>query len=241
MPIGHTMICLLGALLMVLARYRAGRGRARRNGGNRVFPGPGHPAGFVPFLPAASRRQRPGFGAWDPAAKRSADPVSTRTPTRGSPTYSPQTRCQKCHIPQTKDLHGLRMDITCVQCHRSQPVAGVYHYYSPLNPIRRHAYVCAKCHEGATPSFASYMVHEPNPLASEARESIPAALLRRLVHVDPGGRGVRDLPALYRSVVAARVCRQDEGEMRSWLRTHPPEAIFTGAPAVAPGAGRSSS
>lgn len=87
--------------------------------------------------------------------------------------FSPEVRCQKCHIPQTKDLHGLRMGITCIQCHRSQPVAGVYHYYSSLNPIRRHAYVCAKCHEGATPSFASYMVHEPNPVTSEARKSFP--------------------------------------------------------------------
>ena len=87
--------------------------------------------------------------------------------------FSPEMRCQKCHIPQTRDLHGLRMGITCVQCHRSQPVAGVYHYYSSLNPIRRHAYVCAKCHEGATPSFASYMVHEPNPIASETRDIFP--------------------------------------------------------------------
>ena len=87
--------------------------------------------------------------------------------------FSPEVRCKKCHIPQIRDLHGLRMGITCVQCHRSQPVAGVYHYYSSLNPIRRHAYVCAKCHEGATPSFASYMVHEPNPIAVETRDSFP--------------------------------------------------------------------
>ena len=87
--------------------------------------------------------------------------------------YSAQQRCRSCHENQTKDLHGLRMGITCVQCHRSQPVAGVYYYYSSLNPIRRHAYVCAKCHEGATPSFASYMVHEPNPVSLEARESFP--------------------------------------------------------------------
>ncbi len=87
--------------------------------------------------------------------------------------FSPELRCRKCHIPETKALHGLRMGITCVQCHRSQPVAGIHNYYSPLNPIRRHAYVCAKCHEGATPSFASYMVHEPNPLSYEARSSFP--------------------------------------------------------------------
>ena len=87
--------------------------------------------------------------------------------------FSEQVRCQVCHKPQTKDLHWLRMGITCVQCHRNQPVAGIYHYYSALNPIRRHAYVCAKCHEKATPSFASYLVHEPNPIAAETRHSFP--------------------------------------------------------------------
>jgi hypothetical protein len=30
-----------------------------------------------------------------------------------------------------------------------------------MNPIRRHAYVCAKCHEGANVSFAGYIIHEP--------------------------------------------------------------------------------
>jgi len=87
--------------------------------------------------------------------------------------FSPEILCQKCHVPQTKDLHRVRMGITCVQCHRSEPVAGVYHYYSALNPIRRHAYVCAKCHEGATPSFASYLVHEPNPIAAETSDTFP--------------------------------------------------------------------
>ena len=77
------------------------------------------------------------------------------------------------HGREGTNLHQVRMGITCVQCHRSRPVAGVYHYYSPLNPIRRHAYVCAKCHEGSTPSFASYVIHEPNPISSEAREEFP--------------------------------------------------------------------
>lgn len=66
-----------------------------------------------------------------------------------------------------------RMNITCVQCHRGKPVSGVHHYFSPMNPIRRHAYVCAKCHEGSTPSFAAYVVHEPNPLKLETREAFP--------------------------------------------------------------------
>ena len=40
-----------------------------------------------------------------------------------------------------------------------------------MNPLRRHAYVCAKCHQGANASYAAYRVHEPNPaLASTFKE-----------------------------------------------------------------------
>ncbi len=92
----------------------------------------------------------------------------------GVANYSHRRRCIDCHRTHEKDLHRVRMGITCVQCHRDQPIiAGIQHYYSPMNPIRRHAYVCAKCHEGASPSFASYVVHEPNPLAVETRGSFP--------------------------------------------------------------------
>ena len=45
--------------------------------------------------------------------------------------------------------------------------------FSPMNPIRRHAYVCAKCHEGSSASFASYVVHPPNPANVGALKSFP--------------------------------------------------------------------
>ncbi len=92
----------------------------------------------------------------------------------GVANYSPRSLCTDCHRNHFRDMHMTRMGITCVQCHRDNPIAGVYHYYSSMNPIRRHAYVCAKCHDGATPSFASYVVHEPNPLASVTRTDFPA-------------------------------------------------------------------
>lgn len=92
----------------------------------------------------------------------------------GVANYSPRSLCTDCHRNHSRDMHMTRMGITCVQCHRDEPIAGVYHYYSAMNPIRRHAYVCAKCHEGATPSFASYVVHEPNPLAAATRADFPA-------------------------------------------------------------------
>jgi hypothetical protein len=42
-----------------------------------------------------------------------------------------------------------------------------------MNSRRRHAFVCAKCHEGANRSFASYVNHEPNPAALSTRISFP--------------------------------------------------------------------
>jgi len=92
----------------------------------------------------------------------------------GVANYSPRSACTDCHRDHSRDMHISRMGVTCVQCHRDNPIAGTFHYYAAMNPIRRHAYVCAKCHEGATPSFASYMVHEPNPLSSATRQDFPA-------------------------------------------------------------------
>ena len=43
-----------------------------------------------------------------------------------------------------------------------------------MNPLRRHAYVCAKCHEGAGASFAAYLVHAPNPALITTKKSAPA-------------------------------------------------------------------
>ena len=85
-----------------------------------------------------------------------------------------QQRCDYCHIKETKDIHTVRANITCRQCHGGEPIASIDHYYSLMNPIRKHAYVCAKCHEGANASFASYIVHEPPPGAPTTQKSFPA-------------------------------------------------------------------
>ena len=172
MSIGHRIICLLGALLVALPAAVHADDKPTEMAGTGYFRDQDTlPGGFRIYnqLPGG-RGGLWGMGPNRPKVSRSSMKKDAHEGVRD---YSPEVRCRKCHIPQTKDLHGLRMGITCVQCHRSQPVAGVYHYYSALNPIRRHAYVCAKCHEGATPSFASYMVHEPNPISSEARETFP--------------------------------------------------------------------
>ena len=76
-------------------------------------------------------------------------------------------------MKETMDIHTVRANLTCRQCHGGEPVASLEHYYSPLNPIRKHAFVCAKCHEGASASYAAYVVHEPAPGSPEARNTFP--------------------------------------------------------------------
>jgi len=83
-------------------------------------------------------------------------------------------RCEECHVNETMDVHTVRANLTCRQCHGGEPIASIEHYYSPLNPIRRHAFVCAKCHEGSSASFASYIVHEPPAGAAKTQASFPA-------------------------------------------------------------------
>jgi hypothetical protein len=84
-----------------------------------------------------------------------------------------QLRCEYCHVAETRDIHTTRANLTCRQCHGGEPIASINHYFSPLNPIRKHAYVCAKCHEGASASYASYIVHEPPGGSFAAREKFP--------------------------------------------------------------------
>jgi len=106
---------------------------------------PGITRGIFPYSPAAAQVQ---------VRRRLADSH------RGLKFYT-QLRCDYCHPFEAESQHARRAGITCRQCHGGEPIASIDHFYSPLNPIRRHAYVCAKCHEGASASFGSYVVHEP--------------------------------------------------------------------------------
>lgn len=83
-------------------------------------------------------------------------------------------RCETCHPEQAKDIHTVRANLTCRQCHGGEPISSINYYYSPMNPIRKHAYICAKCHEGAGASFSSYVVHEPAAGSAQARKSFPS-------------------------------------------------------------------
>jgi hypothetical protein len=137
--------------------------------------------GFYEEYEAKPLRQRPlidvvgvrrGAVQYSPSAARVR--IRTRLPDshQGLKFYK-DLRCQECHIKETKDIHTVRVNLTCRQCHGGEPIAGLEYYYSPFNRIRRHAYVCAKCHEGAGASFASYVVHTPNPVMASTRKSFP--------------------------------------------------------------------
>jgi hypothetical protein len=82
--------------------------------------------------------------------------------------------CAECHAKEARDIHTTRGNITCRQCHGTEPIPSIAHYYSPLNPVRRHAYLCSKCHEGASASFATYVVHEPKPGSLLTRKTFPS-------------------------------------------------------------------
>ena len=137
--------------------------------------------GFYEEYEARPRHQRPFVGV--PGVRRglfpyspSAASVRSRIRLADSPRaikFYWGRRCEDCHITETRDIHTTRANLTCRQCHGGEPIASIEHYYSPLNPIRKHAYVCAKCHEGASASYSSYIVHQPPPGSLATRKSFP--------------------------------------------------------------------
>ena len=137
--------------------------------------------GYYEEYEALPRRQRPfveipgvrrGIFPHSPTASRVRVRTRLADSHQGIKFYQGR-RCEDCHIEQTKDMHTVRSGLTCRQCHGGEPIASIAHYYSLMNPIRRHAYVCAKCHEGASASYASYVVHAPNPSLASTRKSFP--------------------------------------------------------------------
>ncbi len=100
--------------------------------------------------------------------------IRTRLPDshRGLKFYY-RNSCIECHPKQTRNLHSVRAGITCRQCHGAEPIAAIKYHYSPMNPIRRHAYVCSKCHEGANVAFGTYLIHEPRAESAAAKENFP--------------------------------------------------------------------
>jgi len=137
--------------------------------------------GYYEEYEAKPRRQRPlvsvpgvsqGLFPYSPSGADVRNRARLADSHQGIKFYD-RRRCEECHVKETMDIHTVRANLTCRQCHGGEPIASLEHYYSPLNPIRKHAFVCAKCHEGASASYAAYVVHEPAPGSSEARTTFP--------------------------------------------------------------------
>jgi hypothetical protein len=142
--------------------------------------------GYYEEYEVKPRRQRPLVGA--PEVTRRFSPYRAYRPrTAVEPSvrsrledshagiqFYEMRRCEECHLQEATHSHTVRGNLTCRQCHGGEPIAGINYYYSPLNPIRRYAYVCAKCHEGAGASFATFLVHEPKAGDPETRKTFPA-------------------------------------------------------------------
>jgi hypothetical protein len=129
------------------------------------------PRRTTPFI-ATPKVIRPSFG-FGPRAAQIGLPSFLADAHRGVQFYNLRT-CVECHPDEAKNNHTIRGNLTCRQCHGGEPIASIAHYYSPMNPVRRHAYVCSKCHEGSSMSFATYVVHEPKPGSLLTRKTFPS-------------------------------------------------------------------
>ena len=141
--------------------------------------------GYYEEYEVRPRRQRPfveipgvqvGLFPYSPSAAQVRNRSRLADSHMGIAFYTDKT-CVACHPQEAKDIHTVRANLTCRQCHGGEPIASIQYFNSPMNPIRKHAYVCAKCHEGSSASFASYIIHEPAPGSVAARKSFPTLYL----------------------------------------------------------------
>lgn len=137
--------------------------------------------GYYEEYEVLPRRQRPlisipnirqGVFPYSPASARVRSRTHLADSHQGLRFYAGR-QCVECHTAAAMDIHTTRANLTCRQCHGGEPIASIHYYWSPLNPIRRHAYVCSKCHEGASASYASFVVHTPNPALASTLEKFP--------------------------------------------------------------------
>ena len=137
--------------------------------------------GYYEEYEVLPQRQRPLIGIpsiregilpYSPAAAKVRSRRRLSDSHQGLRFYSGRT-CESCHTDAARNIHSVRANITCRQCHGGEPIASIEYYWSPLNPIRRHAYVCSKCHEGASASYAAYVIHEPFPALASTFDNFP--------------------------------------------------------------------
>jgi hypothetical protein len=95
--------------------------------------------------------------------RRMAPLVEVPGVTRGMFPYSPTAAKVRTRTRLADSHWGIRFyqRRRCEDCHIRE------------TRIRKHAYVCAKCHEGANASYASYLVHTPNPALAATQKTFP--------------------------------------------------------------------
>jgi hypothetical protein len=124
-----------------------------------------------PFIAAPDNRQ--GVLSYGPSAAQVRTRGRLQDAHMGVRFYWPERSCTDCHEEKQRTRHVVRGNLQCRQCHGREPISDIDHYYSQLNTIRRHAYVCSKCHQGAGVSYATYVVHEPSPFSADTAEIFP--------------------------------------------------------------------
>ncbi|MFZ5447581.1 MAG: hypothetical protein ACOZFS_02965 [Thermodesulfobacteriota bacterium] len=169
----------MGLLLVLLAAAQA---QEEVTSSLRRYKDRESSTGYYEEYEAKPRRMRPFVGV--PGVLRPSFPYSPKAAEIRIRTYLADSHravkfyqlrtCVECHADEARNSHTTRGNLTCRQCHGGEPIASIAHYYSPLNPVRRHAYVCSKCHEGSSESFATYVVHEPKPGALLTRKTFPS-------------------------------------------------------------------
>ena len=138
-------------------------------------------------VPEVLRRSSP-YATYNPKSAADAGKRSRLADSHAGLEFYEQRRCEECHVErgQAQPHHPGQRHLPPVPRRRAhclhQPLL------FPLNPIRRHAYVCAKCHEGASASFATFVVHEPNPGSLATQKTLSVPVLRQLVYVSPDRR-----------------------------------------------------
>lgn len=179
---GWTLLMALGGLGLLLVLPAPAPAQEEVTSSIRRYKEREASTGYYEEYEVKPRRERPFVGV--PGVIRKPFPYSPKAAeirvrpyladSHRAVQFYQQRRCDECHTEEAKHSHTVRGNITCRQCHGGEPIASINHYFSPLNPIRRHSYVCAKCHEGANPSFATFLVHEPPAGAAETRKAFPS-------------------------------------------------------------------
>ncbi|CCQ72488.1 cytochrome b/b6 domain-containing protein [Magnetospira sp. QH-2] len=131
---------------------------------------PNDPALFIP-APTSEQSLLQAIGPGQGPRRAHSDKADVH---KGVSGYSPARRCLSCHEGQQNNLHYARTTLRCRDCHISDPIAGIRNPKATMFAEHRAEKVCARCHEGAGPGMASYVIHEQAPWSAAIQADFPA-------------------------------------------------------------------